>query len=222
VADLIKSQNGKAKFVKTDVTNYESVQAMVKAAVDEFGTVDIMVNDVGWDDFTPFMQNKPKWDKYIDINFRSVLNGMHCVLPVMIEKKQGRIVNIGSDAGRLGEPLESVYSGCKAGVIGLSKSVAKEVGRYGITINVVCPGATPGQENEVGKYSSFYREGETYARLKQMMPPDKEALLAKQFYPLRRLGKAEDIANAVLFFASDAASFITGQTLSVSGGYTTI
>jgi 2-hydroxycyclohexanecarboxyl-CoA dehydrogenase len=222
VAATIKNEGGKAKVTKTDVTDYNSVQAMVKATVDEFGKVDILVNNVGWDDFTPFIENRPKWDRYININFRSVLNGMHCVLPIMIERKQGRIVNIGSDAGRVGEPLESVYSGCKAGVIGLSKSVAKEVGRHGITINVVCPGATPGQEGEVGKFSSFYSEGETYARLKQMMPPEKEALLAKQYYPLRRLGKAEDIANAVLFFASDNASFITGQTLSVSGGYSTL
>lgn len=220
VVDQIKNEGGKARVIKTDVTDYKSVQSMVQTVLNEYSKVHILVNGVGWDDFTPFLENKEKWDKYIKINLYSVLNGMHCVLPNMIENKYGHIVNIGSDAGREGGKLESVYAACKAGVIALTKSVAREMGRYGININVVCPGATPAREGEVSKYSSFYPEGETWARLSKLSPPDGQEKLAKMLYPLQRLGKPEDLAKAVLFMASDAASYITGQTLSVSGGYT--
>jgi len=220
IVEEIKGQGGKAKVIKTDVTSYDSVQAMVKTVLDEFGKVDILVNDVGWDNFTPFMKTKENWDKWIDLNFRSVLNGIHCVLPSMMEKKYGRIVNIGSDAGRIGEFHETVYAGCKAGVIGLSKAVAREAGRYGITVNVICPGATLATEDEVGSHSLFTRGSDTWSKLEGIFSPEREEMLIKRSYPLGRLGKAQDIANAVLFFASDSAEFITGQTLSVSGGYT--
>lgn len=219
VADQIKSGGGQAKAVKTDVTSYESVQAMVKAVLDEFGQVDVLVNNVGWDDFTPFLNITPdRFDRYLNINLRSVINCMHAVLPSMTERKSGRIVSIGSDAGRIGEFRESIYSACKAGVIGLSKVVAKEMGRYGITVNVVCPGVTLSEET-VGENSMFRQD---WFKDFPLSTPEGREKLAKTSYPLRRLGKPEDIANAVLFLASDAAGWITGQTLSVSGGYSMI
>ena len=133
----------------------------------------------------------------------------------MIERQAGTIVSVASDAGRMGEFKEAVYGGCKAAQISLSKTIAREAGRYGIRVNVVCPGLTlPASPEEVGEYGSF-RRGFT--------PPDPERVAkASALYPLRRLGTGQDIANAVAFLASDAANFITGQTLSVSGGYTMI
>ena len=221
VADEIISEGGKAKVIKTDVTNYESVQATIKQTIDEFGQIHVLVNNVGWDDFTPFLETKPKWEKYINLNFRSTLHGVHAVLPHMIEKKYGRIVNIVSDAGRMGEYLESVYAGCKAGVIGMSIAIAREVGRYGITINMVAPGATiPAEaEKETSEYSMFSPKGEVWQRLGKIFTPEAQEALAKRAYPLRRLGRGQDIANAVVFLASEPASYITGQTLSVDGGY---
>lgn len=217
VADLIKSQGGKAKVIKCDVTDYDSVQALVKAVLDEFGAIDVWVNNVGWDDFKYFMDSKVHWEKIIDLNYRHYLNCMHAVLPPMMERKSGRIINIGSDAGRVGEFREAVYSGCKAGVIGLSKSVAKEVGRYGITINVVCPTATFPSPEEMGEESMFTGKDEDH-NVAAIFPPEALERLAKS-HPLRRTGTAQDTANAVVFLASEQANFITGQTLSVNGGY---
>jgi 2-hydroxycyclohexanecarboxyl-CoA dehydrogenase len=226
VADLIKSKGGKAKVSKTDVTKYEEVEAMAKAVVDEFGRIDVLVNNLGWDDFTPFMDTKPNWEKLIDLNYRHYLNCLHVILPYMMEKKYGHIVNVGSDAGRIGEFRENVYAGCKAGVIGLSKAVAREVGRYGININVVCPGATMPDDavEDCGEYSMFNPESETWKKLGALFSPDTVKNLAKASYPLRpggvpSTGRAEDTANAVAFLSSDRAEFITGQTISASGGY---
>ncbi len=222
VAEEARAEDGNAIVIKTDVTDYESVRAMVSAVLDRFGKIDVLVNNVGWDDFKLFLDTKPeRWDKYIALNFRHQLNCIHLVLPHMMERKSGRIVNLGSDAGRVGEYRESLYSGCKAGVIALSKSVAKEVGRYGITVNVVCPGATVPVPEEVGELSMFSGKDEDHNVI-GLFPDEESRKAVAKAYPLRRLGKAQDIANAVVFLASDAASWITGQTLSVSGGYTMV
>ena len=131
----------------------------------------------------------------------------------MTHLKYGKIINIGSDAGRIGEYREAIYSGCKSAVIAMSKSLAKELGRHGININTVCPGLTvPESEEHIGK-GSMWRSG-----MMSIFTPEAQQKATKA-YPLRRLGKPEDVANLVLFLASDAASFITGQTISVSGGY---
>ena len=144
-----------------------------------------------------------------------MMNCCRLVLPHMIERQTGAIVSISSDAGRMGEFKEAVYGGCKAAQISLSKTIAREVGRYGIRLNVVCPGLTPvTSPEEVGEYGGF---GSGFTA----MDPER-AEKATRLYPLRRLGKAQDTANAVAFLASNVASFITGQTLSVSGGYTMI
>ena len=205
---------GQCIVVKTDVTKLDEVEAMVKKAKDSFGKIDVLINNVGWDDIQLFTDSTPDfWDKVITLNYRSDLNCIKSVLPHMIESKGGSIVSISSDAGRIGEFRESVYSGCKAGVIALSKAIARETGRYGIRLNCVCPGVVVPKE-DIGEMSMWKKAGNVFT------PEALEKM--KGSYALRRIGTAEEVANAVVFLASDAASFITGQTLSVSGGYSMI
>jgi 2-hydroxycyclohexanecarboxyl-CoA dehydrogenase len=205
---------GRTIVIRTDVTDHQEVEAMVSRASDEFGRIHVLVNNVGWVADRLFL-DKPReeWGKEVNVNLWSVINCMRAVLPPMVENGYGRIVSISSDAGRMGEYREAVYAACKAGIIGLTKSLAREVGRHGITLNVVCPGVTvPSSEEEIGEESMW-------KTMLELFTPEAQEK-AKRLYPLRRLGAAEDTANAVVFLASDAASFITGQTLSVSGGYT--
>ena len=214
VAKEVEALGGQALVVKTDVTKIDEVEAMVKQTVDKFGAVNVLVNNVGWDNLMLFTDTTPEfWDKVISLNYRSDLNCVKSVLPQMIQQKGGAIVNIGSDAGRVGEFREAVYGGCKGAVIAFSKAVARENGRYGIRVNIVCPGVTvPSKDEEIGD-SSMWKSG-----IKDAFSPEVQEKAAKS-YALRRLGKPEEVANAVVFLASDAASFITGQTLSASGGY---
>jgi 2-hydroxycyclohexanecarboxyl-CoA dehydrogenase len=209
------SLGGKAVPVRTDVTSYDSVAAMVKRTIEEFGKPDVLVNSVGWTMDRLFIEKpRSEWEKEVDINLWGVLNCIRAVLDHMIERKYGKIISIGSDAGRMGEYREAVYAACKGGVMAMSKSLAREVGRYGINVNVVCPGVTvPENPDYAGDFSMWK------GPMAQVFTPEAQEKAAKA-YPLRRLGKPEDIANVVVFLASDAASFITGQTISVSGGYT--
>jgi 2-hydroxycyclohexanecarboxyl-CoA dehydrogenase len=139
------------------------------------------------------------------------------VLDGMIERRSGAIVSLGSDAGRVGQFGEAVYGACKAGIIALSKSLASEVGKYGIRLNVVCPGMTmPDDDSEISDQSMWTAEVNRRWRTEEL-----RARIARN-YPLRRLGRADEVANAVVYLASDAASFVTGQTLSVSGGYSMV
>jgi 2-hydroxycyclohexanecarboxyl-CoA dehydrogenase len=205
---------GRTVVIKTDVTKMDQVEAMVKKTVDEFGSVDVLVNNVGWTIDRLFLEKpREEWQREIDLNFWSDINCIRAVLPHMVERKKGNVVSIGSDAGRMGEYREAVYGGCKAAVISMSKTIAREIGRFGVRLNVVCPGMTPGKPEETGELSLWRGE------MASVLTP--EALeKAVKAYPLRKLGKPEDVANAVVFLASDAASNVTGQTLSVSGGYT--
>ena len=213
VADQAKGLGGRVIVVKTDVTKLDEVEATIKKTLEEFGRIDVLVNNVGWDNPQLFIQTTPDfWDRVINLNYRSDLNCIKAVLPHMIEQKRGAIVSIGSDAGRIGEFRESVYSGCKAGVIALSKAIAREVGRYGVRLNVICPGMVPPAAGEAGELSMWKGDAEA------IFTPEVQQKAAAG-YPLRRLGKAQDVAKAVVFLASDAADYITGQTLSVSGGY---
>ncbi|MFQ5826000.1 MAG: SDR family NAD(P)-dependent oxidoreductase [Dehalococcoidia bacterium] len=205
---------GKTILVQTDVTKLESVQAMVKKTLDEFGTIDVLVNNVGWT-FDRLFIEKPReeWQKEIDVNYWSFINCTRTVLDHFIEKKAGAIVSLGSDAGRMGEFREAVYGGMKGAIIATTKAVAREVGRYGIRLNVVCPGVTvPAKTDDYGEHSLWVWGSQ------QFTPEIQQK--ASHAYALRRLGTPEEVANVVVFLASDAASFITGQTLSVSGGYT--
>jgi len=215
VEQEVKDMGCEVIFVKTDVTDNDNVVAMVKKANEAFGTVDVLVNNVGWnmDDF--FMnESREHWEKVIAINYWGPINCMRAVFDQMVEKKSGAVVNIGSDAGRMGEFREACYAGTKGGLIALTKALARELGRSGIRLNVVCPGLTiPDDEGAIGK-DSLWKGG-----MLDVFTPEAQKKAAKA-YPLRKLGKASEVSKAVVFMASPCASHITGQTLSVSGGYT--
>ncbi len=206
-AGLIEAHGEHALAVPLDVTDSESVAAAVERAQAELAPIDVLVNNAGWDEFKPFIESdEPFWDRVIDVNFKGCLRMTRAVLPGMVERRWGRIVNIGSDAGRVGSSLESVYSGAKGGVIAFTKTIAREVAKTGVTANTVCPGPTetPLLEQMVGS-------GEQGAKVIEAM---------RKAVPMKRLGRPEEVASAVAFFASESAGFVTGQTLSVSGGLT--
>lgn len=201
---------------RTDVTDREDVEAVIAHAIDAFGAVDVLVNCAGWTIDRLFLEKpREEWEREIAIDMWGFINATRAVLDHMIERGYGRIVSIGSDAGRIGEWREAVYSGTKASVIAMSKAIAKEVGRHGITLNVVCPGFTPGQPETSGEHSIW--RGDQGAQFS-----DEVLQKVARSYPLRRLGTPEDVVGPVLLLASDRASYVTGQTLSVSGGYTMI
>jgi 2-hydroxycyclohexanecarboxyl-CoA dehydrogenase len=194
---------GAAGF-RLDITDAGEVARRMEEIVAALGPVDALVNNAGWDRAVPFLEtDEDFWDRVIDINLRGPIRLTKAVLPQMVERQQGRIVNISSDAGRVGSTGESVYSACKAGIIGFGKTVAREVARHGITVNAICPGPT-----DTALLAEFAQGNEKLI----------EAL--KKAIPMRRLGQPEDIAGAVAFMVSDDAGFVTGQTLSVSGGLT--
>lgn len=215
VAKEAVAQGGKAVAIKTDVTSFDSVAAAVKKTIGEFEKLDVLVNNVGWTLDRLFIEKpRSELEKEVNINFWGAVNCTRAVLDHMIERKYGKIISIGSDAGRMGEYREAVYAACKGGVIALSKSLARELGRHGINVNVVCPGVTVPENPEFAGELSMWK-----GPMAQVFTSEAQEKAAKA-YPLHRLGKPEDIANVVVFLASDAASFITGQTISVSGGYT--
>jgi 2-hydroxycyclohexanecarboxyl-CoA dehydrogenase len=188
---------------KVDITDYE----VVKRAVERAGAVDILVNNAGWDMFKPFLKTEPAfWQKIISINLVGPMNLLHCVLPGMVARGGGKVVSIASDAGRVGSSGEGPYSACKGGIIALTKTLARELATKGVRLNTVCPGLT--QTNMLTEF------------MKGAGNPDKLEEAYRRAVPIGRLGKPEDIPGAVLFLASDDADFITGQTISVSGGLT--
>lgn len=189
--------------VRMDVTDPGSVRDAVAAA----GPVDVLVNAAGWDELKPFLETgEDFWQRVIEINYKGCLRTTHAVLPGMIERGFGRIVNIASDAGRVGSSGESVYAGAKGAVIAFGKTVAREVATKGVTVNAVCPGPTRTPMLE-GMAGDDERGAKLIAALERAVP-------------MKRLGEPADVAAAVAFLASDEAGFITGQTLSVSGGLT--
>jgi 2-hydroxycyclohexanecarboxyl-CoA dehydrogenase len=205
-AKRINDAGGEAIAVSVDVTDTESVHAAVKTVVAELG--EIVVNNAGWDDFMPFVKTSEDfWDKILDINFKGQLRLMHAVVPGMVERGFGRVINIGSDAGRVGSSLEAVYSGAKGGIIAFTKTLAREVATKGVTVNTVCPGPT--DTPALRKFADSSGQD-----------ADKVLDGMVRAVPMKRLAQPSDIAAAVAFFASDAAEYITGQTLSVSGGLT--
>ena len=204
-----------AIVVDADVTDQARTDAMMTEAIDRLGSVDVLVNNVGWTIDRLFTdKSRDEHVKEVDVNLWGAINCIHAVLPHMIERQSGAIVSISSDAGRIGEYREAVYSACKAGVIALSKSLARETGRYGLRFNMVCPGLVVPDQSEVSGTESMWSQGMQDLFTEEVLERVKRA------YPLRRMGTAPEVANAVVFLASDAAGFITGQTLSVSGGYT--
>lgn len=205
VAQEVRGFGRKSLAVPTDVTNPDAVAAMVQATLETFGHVDILINNAArwttklFKDLTP-----AEYDINISVALYGTLHCSRAVLEPMSAQRYGKIVNLISDAGRVGEPYLSVYSAAKGGVAAFTKALAKEVGRFNITVNGVAPGITetPGAAESIEQFGG----AERIARA----------------YPLRRLGQPIDIANAILFFASDLSAWITGQILSVSGGYSTV
>ena len=216
VDDALARGAPQAHFVRTDVTDIEQVDAMMASAHDRYGAVDVLVNCVGWDQLMYFTETTPElWQKLIALNFVGVLNCTRAALRYMVPQQRGAIVSISSDASRQGEPREAVYGGLKAAVNSFMKTIAKENGRAGIRCNVVCPGLTmPDEGDEVGS-ESMWREQDA------MFTEEQLEKVARSL-PLRKIGRPQDVANAVVFLASDAAGHVTGQVLSVSGGYTMI
>lgn len=203
----IAAAGGEAIAVPMDITDSDAVMQGYLQTVDELGPVEVLVNAAGWDRFMRFVDtDEDFWDRIIDINFKGMLRVTHACVPGMIEGGWGRIVNIASDAGRVGSSLEAVYSGAKGGTIAFSKTLAREVARKGITVNVVCPGAT---------------DTPLLTELADANDDSERVISAlANASAMKRLGTAEEIAPAVVYFASEGAGFTTGQTLSVSGGLT--
>ena len=209
VAEEVRAAGCKALPVACDVSDYNSVEAMVRQGTEAFGRVDILVNNAGnagprmsVTDIKPFWETGPEeWQHWLGTNLHGVLNGCRAALPGMIARKYGRIITVISDAGRVGEPHLVVYSGAKAGAAGAMRGLAKAVGRFGITANCVALAATntPGVAPATADPEA----------VKRML----------QFYVIRRMGEPSDAANMILFLSSDAASWITGQTYPVNGGY---
>lgn len=204
---LVSDAGGRAVSVEMDVTSADSVQTGCLAAIDQLGPVEILVNCAGWDVLMPFLETDELfWDRVIEINYKGVLRTVHACLPSMIDGGWGRIVNIGSDAARVGSSLEAVYSGAKGGVISFTKTLARETARNGVTANVVCPGPT-----DTPLLAGIVEASDDGERVIGAMA---------RAVPMKRVGQPLEIASAVAYLTSEEASFVTGQTLSVSGGLT--
>lgn len=209
VAAAIRAAGGVADAFACDITHRGSVDAAVAATVERWGAVDVLVNNVGWDVFKPFTQSQPaEWERLIAINLTGALHLHHAVLPGMVSRRYGRVVNVASDAARVGSSGEAVYAACKGGLVAFSKTIAREHARHGITVNVVCPGPT---------------DTALLAGVIDAAPnPEKLREAFVRAIPQGRLGQPDDLAGAIAYFASDDAAFVTGQVLSVSGGLTMV
>jgi 2-hydroxycyclohexanecarboxyl-CoA dehydrogenase len=200
-AEKIASQV-KGRALAFDIADYAQAKGKLQAE-----SIDVLVNNAGWDRFGNFLDTKPdEWQQLIDINLRGPLNMHHIVVPQMAARGRGRVINISSDAARVGSSGESVYSACKGGIVSFSKTLARELARKGVTINVVCPGPT-----DTPILRGFLGEGEAGQKVY-------DALV--RAIPMKRVGQPDDIPGLVVFLASDEAAFITGQVISVSGGLT--
>lgn len=205
-ARLIQQAGGQAEAVPVDITDHAAVGRAVADFEKQAGPTDILVNNAGWDRMMNFLDTQPEfWEQIIAINLRGALNLHHHVVRGMAERKRGKVVNIASDAGRVGSSGEAVYSACKGGIIAFTKTMAREMARRGVTLNVVCPGPTD------TPLLANVAVGEAGEKIRKAL---------EQAIPLKRLGRPDDLPGAVAFLASDDAGFITGQVLSVSGGLT--
>ena len=198
-ADDIQKKGHSAQFFKVDVTDPAAVENFKNEVLAWQSHVDIIANVAGWGKIEPFVDNTPEfWKKVVDLNLMGPIFITRAFLDGMIERKSGKVIMVASDAGRVGSLGETVYSGAKGGVIAFGKSLAREVARFNINVNSICPGPTD------------------TPLLAAVPEKHREAFI--RVTPLRRLGKPEEIADAILFFASTRSDFITGQVLSVSGG----
>jgi len=197
----LRDRGRQAEFMPVDMSDPASIDAFAAAVQARFGTVDVLVNGAGWGRTAPFVEGTAEfWNKLIALNLVGPMALTKALLPAMMERGGGRIVNISSDAGRVGSLGETVYSAAKGGLIAFTKSLARETARYGINVNCVCPGPTD-------------------TPLMAAVPDKVKEALTKAI-PFHRLGRPDEVAAAVVFFAGAPASYITGQVLSVSGGLT--
>ncbi|MCP4328188.1 MAG: glucose 1-dehydrogenase [Alphaproteobacteria bacterium] len=198
---------GNAYAHQVDIIDYDAVESAIAEFEAATGPVDILINNAGWDEARPFIRTDPElWRKIIDINLYGPLNLHHVVVRGMAERGRGKVINIASDAGRVGSSGEAVYAACKGGIIAFTKTLARELARSNVQLNAVCPGPT-----DTALFASFAGNDEAGQRLVEAL---------KRSIPMRRLGRPDDMPGIVAFLASDEAGYITGQTISVSGGLT--
>jgi 2-hydroxycyclohexanecarboxyl-CoA dehydrogenase len=197
----VRDAGGEADFVPLDVTDDESIAALADAVLGRGAAPDVIVNAAGWDRVEPFLDNSIEFmERIVRLNLLGTVKVAKAFLPAMVDAGTGAVVNVASDAGRVGSSGETVYAGAKGGVIAFTKSLAREMAPHGIRVNCVCPGPTD---------TPLFRS----------LPEKLQAALTRAI-PFRRLARPEEIADAILFFASPRSEFITGQVLSVSGGLT--
>lgn len=202
-ASDLQKKGCKVDYVHLDITDDSSLAAFTDSVGKKIGTPDVIVNGAGWGQIKPFWEMPVDvWTKIVALNLVGPMKLIKSFLPKMMERNSGKIVNVSSDAGRVGSSGETVYAGAKGGLIAFTKSLAREVARYNINVNCVCPGPT-----------------ETPLLF---AVPEKHLEAFKKVIPFRRFGKPQDVADAILFFASSRSSYITGQVLSVSGGLTMV
>jgi len=202
-ATALQKKGFKAEYVYLDITDDASIAAFVDSVQGKAGAVDIIVNGAGWGQIKPFWDMPLEtWNKIVALNLVGPMKLIKAFLPKMMERNAGKIVNVSSDAGRVGSSGETVYAGAKGGLIAFTKSLAREVARYNINVNCVCPGPT-----ETPLLSAV---------------PEKHLESFKRAIPFRRFGKPQEVADAILFFASSRSDYITGQVLSVNGGLTMV
>ena len=202
-AAALSERGLKAEFFAVDMTDPTSIDAFAAEVQTRFGPVDVLVNGAGWGRTQPFWEGTPEfWAKLVALNFVGPMQLTKALLPRMMERGGGKIVNIASDAGRVGSLGETVYSSAKGGLIAFTKSLARETARYKVNVNCVCPGPTD-------------------TPLMAVVPEKVQEALTKAI-PMRRLGKPEEVADAIVFFAGPHSDYVTGQVLSVSGGLTMV
>lgn len=200
-ATALRDAGGQAVFHPLDITSLSEAEALVESVRGEHGRLDVLANVAGRDVIGPFMESDPAvWEQLVDLNLLGPVRMCRAAVPLLAERGGGAIVNVASDAGRVGSSGETVYAGAKGGVIAFTKSLAREVVRHGIRVNCVCPGPTD-------------------TPLLATLPENLRQALEKSI-PMRRVGRPSEIADAIAFFASDRSSYCTGQVLSVSGGLT--
>ena len=203
VANEIRESGGHSQALACDISDYNAVKLAVAKIEEDAGPSDILVNNAGWDKAARFLDTEPAfWEKVINVNYMGPLNMCHIVVSGMAERGSGKVINISSDAGRVGSSGEAVYAGCKGAVIAFGKTLARELSRRGVTVNTICPGPTD------------------TPLLRGVDPTGKLQNALKRAIPMRRLGKPEDYPGTVAFLASEDADYITGQVISVSGGLT--
>lgn len=207
LADELPGSSVSLKTKTLDITDLDAAHSCIQSVEEELGGIDILVNNAGWDVAKPFVDTDPElWEKIIDINLRGPLNMHKAALPGMTKRNAGKIINIASDAARVGSSGEAVYSACKGGIISFTKTIAREHARNGIVVNAVCPGPT-----DTPLLQSFAGEGEYGQKIYNGL---------RKAIPLKRIGEPKDLPGIIVFLSSSDADFITGQVISVSGGLT--